>query len=170
MAPDADAFLKRLSQKIEIKLFANLDQSYLNLPVPNVAWPAARSAALWLFCRKQIQKQLVNCLTLRPIFTFNFKWGGSSRAARFARGAAASLQRARQRLAMINYIRRKMKIEVLKTMHLLVLLLFVMYVDVVKPKNKITFSFTQPGAYARCARGCKAAKYALVAARAKGSG
>ena len=40
------------------------------------------------------------CLTLRPIFTFNqILWGGSSRAARFARGAAASRQRARQRLA-----------------------------------------------------------------------
>ena len=46
----------------------------------------------------------VSCLTLRPIFTFNQislkivpLWGGSSRAARFARGAAALRQRARQR-------------------------------------------------------------------------
>ena len=39
-----------------------------------------------------------DCLTLRPIFTL-LPRGGSSRAARFARGAAALRQRARQRLA-----------------------------------------------------------------------
>ena len=44
----------------------------------------------------------IYCLTLRPIFTFKkiSLWGSSSRAARFARGAAASRQRARQRLAI----------------------------------------------------------------------
>ena len=48
------------------------------------------------------------CLTLRPIFTLETR-RGSSRAARFARGAAALRQRARQRLATARGHQRRLK-------------------------------------------------------------
>ena len=74
--------------------------------LPDVVWPAAAKRAARLlpphrggndiFLNVKMGRNVRHCLTLRPIFTL---WGGSSRAARFVRGAAALRQRARQRLA-----------------------------------------------------------------------